>query len=352
MNKKAKRIVKILVVVFVCLFAAHQKWPQKTVQWVNSFVRETESEILAYHDIFTQLAPHREPSSQTDAAVSSSDEQKKGEGSVPSNLEVHFIDVGNADSILILCDDEAALIDAGENDCGDLVVDYLQDQGVNKLKYAVGTHPHSDHIGGMDTVLLNIPTETVLLPAKDHTTKTYKDVLTAIQDTDANLYVPKVGDELRLAEATITVLSPDRVWDDLNNNSIVLLLENGEDSFIFAGDAETDAEAVMLDAGIVPEADVLKVGHHGSNTSTSYRWLWTIMPDYCVIPCGTDNSYGHPHEEVLSRLSDHSKVNGTTIYRSDENGNIVAYSDGHGNIRFETERNKGWQYNGNSIFKE
>ena len=185
-------------------------------------------------------------------------------------------------------------------------------------------------------------TETTLLPEKTHTTKTYQDVLTAINKTGSRLMIPAVGDKLSLGGATLTVLSPDRVWDDLNNNSIVLYLEYGEDSFLFAGDAETAAEDVMLDAGIVPEADVLKVGHHGSSTSTGYRWLWTIMPDYCVIPCGTGNKYGHPHEEVMSRLSDHSKVNGTTIYRSDENGTVIAFSDGSGYLRFETERGEGW----------
>lgn len=324
LTRNNRKKIKVAVIALVCLFSLWQGWPQRAAEFA--------SETL---DVISEFAPPGESSS-----LASQKAEFVGDG----NLSVHFIDVGNADSTLIICDGEAALIDAGENEDGETVVNYLKDQGVTGLKYAVGTHPHSDHIGGLDTVLHDIPTETTLLPEKTHTTKTYQDVLTAINKTGSRLMIPAVGDKLSLGGATLTVLSPDRVWDDLNNNSIVLYLEYGEDSFLFAGDAETAAEDVMLDTGTVPEADVLKVGHHGSSTSTGYRWLWTIMPDYCVIPCGTGNKYGHPHEEVMSRLSDHSKVNGTTVYRSDENGTIVAFSDGSGNIRFETERGEGWAF--------
>lgn len=323
-TRKNRKRIKVAVVALVCLFSLWQGWPKRAAEFVAEIL-ETISEFAPSEGNLSPTAPKTE---------------FPGDG----ELSVHFIDVGNADSTLIICDGEAALVDAGENENRETVVSYLKGQGVTGLKFAVGTHPHSDHIGGLDTVLYDIPTETTLLPEKEHTTKTYQDVLTAIDKTNSRLMVPKVGDKLSLGGATLTVLSPDRVWDDLNNNSIVLYLEYGEDSFLFAGDAETAAEDVMLDAGIVPEADVLKVGHHGSSTSTGYRWLWTIMPDYCVIPCGAGNKYGHPHEEVMSRLLDHSKVNGTTVYRSDENGTIVAFSDGRGNIRFETERGEGWTF--------
>ena len=255
----------------------------------------------------------------------------------PGELEVHFIDVGNADSILLISEGNSMLIDAGENDSGDEVVSYLKSVGVTELQYAVGTHPHSDHIGGLDTVLYEIPTETLLMPEKEHTTKTYEDVLTAAEETGTYLATAEAGDSYQLGSTFLTVLSPNRVWEDLNNNSIVLLAQNGEDSFLFAGDAESDAETVMLDSGIVPDIDVLKVGHHGSSTSSSYRWLRTTMPEYCVITCGAGNEYGHPHKEVLSRLNDLSRTNNTTIFRSDSNGNITAYSDGSGQILWETE---------------
>lgn len=255
----------------------------------------------------------------------------------PGELEVHFIDVGNADSILLISEGESMLIDAGENDNGDEVVSYLKSLGVTELQYAVGTHPHSDHIGGLDTVLYEIPTETLLMPEKEHTTKTYEDVLTAAEETGTYLTTAEAGDSYQLGSTFLTVLSPDRIWEDLNNNSIVLLAQNGEDSFLFAGDAESDSETVMLDSGIVPDVDVLKVGHHGSSTSSSYRWLRATMPEYCVITCGAGNKYGHPHKEVLSRLNDLNRTNNTTIFRSDSNGNITAHSDGSGQILWETE---------------
>lgn len=255
----------------------------------------------------------------------------------PGELEVHFIDVGNADAILLISEGKAMLIDAGENSSGDEVLSYVKSQGVTELQYAVGTHPHSDHIGGLDTVLYGIPTETLFMPEKEHTTKTYKDVLTAVEETGTHLTVAEAGNSFQLGSTLLTILSPDQVWDDLNNNSVVLLAQNGEDSFIFAGDAESDAETVMLETGVVPDIDVLKIGHHGSNTSSSYRWLRETMPEYCVITCGADNDYGHPHKEVLSRLNDLSRINDTAVFRSDYNGNITAYSNGSGQIKWETE---------------
>lgn len=175
------------------------------------------------------------------------------------------------------------------------------------------------------------------MPEKEHTTKTYKDVLTAVEETGTHLTVAEAGNSFQLGSTLLTILSPDQVWDDLNNNSVVLLAQNGEDSFIFAGDAESDAETVMLETGVVPDIDVLKIGHHGSNTSSSYRWLRETMPEYCVITCGADNDYGHPHKEILSRLNDLSRINDTAVFRSDYNGNITAYSNGSGQIKWETE---------------
>ena len=335
MSRKTQKKLKVVVIVLVCLSSLYMGWPQQAADFVGEIVDAVQGAAPDFEgglpSVSHPIAPGEVPDSFNPVDFD-------------GNLEVHFIDVGNADSILIKCDGEAALIDAGENDCGDLVVNYLKDQGITKLKYAVGTHPHSDHIGGLDNVINELAVEVALLPAKEHTTKTYQNVLTAIRDNKTTLITPDTGDNFYVGGAKFTVLSPDREWDDLNNNSIVLYLENGEDSFLFTGDAEIQAEDVMLDAGIVPEADVLKVGHHGSSTSTGYRWLWTVMPKYCVIPCGDGNKYGHPHKEVMSRLSDHSKVNGTVVYRSDKNGNIVAYSSGAGNIQFSAAKGSGWSW--------
>lgn len=321
--RKFKALVALLLVAVAGVGVWQSGYLQKGIDWVERYAFVTKAEISHMDDILGSPG-EKEPD---DRPILEAGE-----------LEVHFIDVGNADAILLLCGGDAMLVDAGENNQGDEVTAYLQGQGVSNLEYAVGTHPHSDHIGGLDTVLYAIPTETVLMPAKEHTTKTYTDVLDAIDSTGAELDIPEVGETFQLGEAQITVLSPDREWEEMNDNSIVLLVENGKDSFILAGDAGIEPEKVMLDAGLVPEADVLKMGHHGSSTASSYRWLNAILPDYCIIPCGEGNKYEHPHEEVLSRLSDLAKVRGTVTYRSDLNGTIVAYSKGDDHIKFETEK--------------
>ena len=326
---RRNKLLIILIIAAVAVFAAWQGgYIQKAVDWSEQYIFTTKEKLASIDKLF--FGPEDGPGQTGDTDPPPT--QKTGE------LEVHFIDVGNADAILIICDGEAGLVDAGENNQGGEVVSYLKEHGVSALDYVVGTHPHSDHIGGLDTVLYSIPTKTVLMPAGNYTTQTYFDVLDAIETTGAESVFPEVGYTFYLGAASVTVLSPDREWEEANDNSIVLLIENGEDSFILTGDAGTGPEGVMLDAGLVPEADVLKVGHHGSNTASGYRWLNAVMPDYCVIPCGEGNEYGHPHEKVMSRLDDLARVKGTITFRSDIDGTIVAYSAGDDHIRFETEK--------------
>jgi competence protein ComEC len=251
-----------------------------------------------------------------------------------SNLTVSFIDVGQGDSILIQNDGEAMLIDAGENDKGTDVVNYLNSQGADSLKYAVGTHPHSDHIGGMDTVLENIPTETFICPSVDYDTKTWQDVLNTANDKNTEIVYGKPYDSYTVGEATFTIFAPDSnsVYSDLNNYSIVLKLEFGENSFLFTGDAEEISETEMVSSGYDLKADVLKVGHHGSSSSTSEAFLNQINPEYAVISCGENNEYGHPHKETLSKLSN------VNVLRTDQMGTIVITSDGK-NLTVENNSN-------------
>lgn len=256
---------------------------------------------------------------------------------VAGSLTAHFIDVGNADAILIECNGEFMLIDAGENNQGGLVTDYLLAQGVDELEYAIGSHPHSDHIGGLDIVLSNIPAKQVLMPDSPHTTKTYSDLLSVIEEKDLDVIVPEVGDVFPLSEATITVLSPARDYEELNDDSIVVRVVFGETSFLLTGDATRVAERDILDSGLTLDSDVLKVGHHGSHSSSSYVFLREVMPEYAVITCGAGNEYKHPHEEVTSRLSDLQKVHGTETYRSDLHGTIIITSDGQ-TIEVSTEK--------------
>lgn len=244
-------------------------------------------------------------------------------------LSVHFIDVGQAKAILIKAPEKSVLIDAGDNDKGQKVLRYLSAQGVDQLDIAVGTHPHADHIGGMDAVLLGISVDTVILPAIPDgitpTTKTYTDLLKAVSNLGLNITPASPGEEYDLGGgARLTVLGPLADYEDLNNMSVVLRLDYGKTSFLFTGDASDAAERDMLAASGSLRADVLDVGHHGSETATTEKFLQAVNPHIAVISCGLDNSYGHPTREVMQRLTERD----IKILRTDFDGTAVILSNG------------------------
>lgn len=242
-----------------------------------------------------------------------------------TDLRVHFIDVGQGDSTLIEKDGHFMLIDAGERDQGQVVVSYLKKQGVGKLDYVIGTHPHSDHIGGLEAVIRELDIGKVILPEKEHTIKTYERLLDAIEDKNLKVTLPKVGDSYELGSASFQILAPNRDYgDNLNNWSVGIRLTYGKNSFVLCGDAEKEAEADMAANGLTLKADVLKLSHHGSSTSSSDQFMDLVDPDYAVISCGKNNDYGHPHKEILEML----KKRNIKAFRTDQLGTIVAVSDG------------------------
>ncbi len=238
-------------------------------------------------------------------------------------LSVHFIDVGQADSILVLLPNgEDMLIDAGQNGDGDDVVAYLTKQGVTDIEYAVGTHPHADHIGGMDDVLKAIPTDILYMPAFSADTKTYKDVLAAAEEKNVPIQTAGAGITVYNSDGlSITMVAPVGDSSDPNDASAVLLVTYLNRTFLFTGDAEAKSEEEIQ--GDIA-ADVLKVGHHGASTSSTAAFLNRVKPQYAVISVGKGNSYGHPTDQTLSRLS----AIGAAIFRTDEEGTIVFTSDG------------------------
>jgi competence protein ComEC len=246
----------------------------------------------------------------------------------PNYLTVHYIDVGQADAILVACGGEYMLIDAGEDDGYDRVIHYLTDLGIDEIDLVVATHAHSDHIGEMGDVLNAIPAVEVWYPEYRHGTKTEQRFLTAVDGCGANLYEPELGDTYDLGGATVTVLGPVKEYDDPNDMSIVVLVQFGDDRFLFTGDMEnTDAAENDLVAYWGEEAlraDVLKVGHHGARTSTSYHFLRSVSPSYAVISVGEGNTYGHPTSETLNILGQAEVY----VYRTDTMGTVVAVSDG------------------------
>ena len=246
-------------------------------------------------------------------------------------LTVHFIDVGQADCALLECSGEYMLIDGGNVDDGQLVVSYLEQQGVERLESVVCTHAHEDHVGGLAAVLAVYETGAVYAPTTTYASRCFDDFLYYTDQQGLTVTIPSPGDTFPLGDgnrgASVTVLGPVKSYPDTNNTSIVLMVQFGDTRFLFTGDMETEAETDMLDhweGRMDWNVDVLKVGHHGSSTSTSYRFLYETDPEYAVISCGKGNSYGHPHKEVVSRLKDA----GVPMLRTDELGTIVAVSDG------------------------
>ena len=245
-----------------------------------------------------------------------------------------FEEAGNGDAILI-CNDECMMIDAGHNGDGTKLLPQLD--GIT-LKYLVGTHPHEDHIGGLDDIILNVPVTEVMLPEKTSTTKTYISVLEAIQEKGLQINVPEVGEVYQLGNDSFTILGPVSEAKDANNNSIVILYHHTDKTgnttrFLFSGDAEGEEESEIVDTGLLEDVDVYKVGHHGSRTSTSEEWLSIIKPELSVIMCGSGNSYGHPHDVTVDKL----ESAGSIVLRTDVDGTVTVTA-GNGELYYETSR--------------
>ena len=250
-----------------------------------------------------------------------------------SSFEVHFIDVGQADSALIICDGHYMLIDGGNADDSDLVYAYLERHGGEHLDYMVATHAHEDHIGGLSGALNYAKVDVAYCPVTEHDTKVFQNMVRYLGEQGKSLTVPEPGDKFRLGSAQVEILGPVEKYSDTNNTSIVLRVDYGETSFLFTGDMETNAEKDLVESGADLRATVLKAGHHGSDTSSSYVFLREVMPEYVVISVGEGNSYGHPSNEILSRYRDL----GAEVYRTDMQGHIIASSDGKA-VTFRTEK--------------
>lgn len=244
------------------------------------------------------------------------------------NLKIHFIDVGQGDSVLI---EEAAgkniLIDGGDraDRIAAEIINYLKDQNVKKLDYIISTHPHADHIGGLVDIIDSFEVGTVLDSGKIHTSKTYENYLIKIDQENLNFKTPRRGEKLQIGESTLHFLHPAEPLAayDLNNSSLVFLLEYGQQKFLFTGDVEKEVEKELLQKNPDLKADLIKVPHHGSKTSSYSGWIKSLKPEVAVIQVG-DNHYGHPAAEVIELYQNQ----GARVYRNDLNGNVVITADG------------------------
>lgn len=253
--------------------------------------------------------------------------------SAHADIEIHYLDVGQGDCAIVLCDGEAMIIDGGRSDQSQFVYSYLQNTlGLDALQYMVATHPDSDHIGGLSAAL-NACGVGTLYSSTDHAdTKAFQSMLKYAACQGLAPAIPRAGDTCALGGAEIAFLAPASTYADNNNTSIVLKITYGRVSFLFTGDIESIAEADILRSGADVRATVLKIAHHGSDTSSSDAFLEAVQPRYAIISVG-DNAYEHPSERVLNRL----QSNEITIYRTDANGTIICRSNGD-SIEFLTER--------------
>ena len=250
-------------------------------------------------------------------------------------MSLVVLDVGQGDSLLLHSEGQWALVDAGTADSADAILQALDEYGVESLALAVATHPHADHIGSMAEVLDACPPAVFWMPDADHTSQTYENMLDAVERSGADAVLAGAGDTFTLGSMHITVLSPPEgadLGDELNNASLVLLCEGAGVRFLLTGDAEAPMEEIMLQNGL-PQVDVLKVGHHGSVTSSSKAFIEALSPAYAAISCGVGNSHGHPDPETLETL----ESVGAQVLRTDTQGTLVFNASG-GQIDVQTER--------------
>lgn len=298
-KKLINSVISIIIVIIIVLISQNQE--------IQNYISNITSNSISENEI-TSTIQENENGTKT-IVIGSENENNE------NNLHVYYIDVGQADSILIVNKNQSALIDAGNNDDGKDVVNFIKSKGITKLDYVIGTHPHEDHIGGLDDVINNIDVDKIYLPKIQTNTKTYEDVLQAIQNKNQKISSFNKGDKFTIGDANLEVMTDSILnKENLNLSSNIIRMEFNETSFLFTGDAETENEKTIE----WTQTDILKVGHHGSTTSTSQNFLNQINPKYAIISVGKDNDYGHPKEKILQRLE---KI-GTEVFRTDECGTI------------------------------
>lgn len=249
-----------------------------------------------------------------------------------TGFEVHYIDVGEADSALIVCDGHAMLVDGGNVGDSSLIYTYLKNRGIDYLDYVICTHAHEDHVGGLSGALNYATAGKVYCPVTEYGSRAFENFVKYVTKQGLSITVPTLGETFTLGSATAQIIGPVRATDNVNNTSIVFRIQYGETSFLFTGDAEREEEQEIISAGYELKSTVLKVGHHGSSSSTSYPFLYYTEPLYAVISVGADNQYGHPTDDTLSKLRDAD----VTVYRTDKLGTVICRSDGK-TVSFLTE---------------
>ncbi len=316
-EKKLRFLFLLFLISFYFIANYYFEKPQEEIQKVelretSPVIQEEKKENLEVKD---EVKSNNKNNVETDAS--------------DAGLKIYFVDVGQADCILISNNGKYVLIDAGNNDDGKKLVSYFKSLGVQNFQYVIGTHAHEDHIGGMDDIIYNFSISHFFMPDVVTTTKTFEDVLDALEAKNIAFETPNINDSFTMGDIYFTVLWVGHDKTDLNDTSIVVRATYKETSYLFMGDAPSQVEKGLLDKHI--ESDLLKVGHHGSQYSSSAQFLKKVDPKYAIIQVGRNNIYSHPKQVVLDKLNRMD----VKVYRTDQDGTIIVSSDGK-NMKFDT----------------
>lgn len=333
--KKMKKLLALLLI--ICVFAGIGQFvdseengnvTESTILQEDT-TKDSDEQDLELSDSVDETSTYEDFEKETVSNI------KESDIAAESSFEVHYIDVGQADASLVMCDGKYMLIDGGNAEDSSLIYAYLKEHGIRELDYMICTHAHEDHVGGLAGALNYAQANNILCPTKEYDTRAFESFRKYANQQKKEIIIPTSGMEFSIGSADCIILAVNTVENDPNNSSIVMKVSYGNTSFLFSGDAEQEVERAILETGYDINCTVMKVPHHGSDSSLSYRWLNESMPKYGVISVGKDNQYGHPTENTLSKLRDADVI----VYRTDMQGHIVCISDGN-DVEFVVQRDQ------------